>query len=289
MTGLARLHRLVKKLDRLDLISESLGRIEARQLAGAEDTTFEDHEFRVYSQAGEDGLIGFLVRNVRLPRRYFVEFGVEIYTEANTRFLLTSEGWSGLVMDGSAANIEYIRRDPAYWRCDLTAVSGFITAENINALLTANGASGEIGLLSIDIDGNDYWVWKATVAVSPAIVVIEYNSRFGPDRSVTVPYDPHFVRSRAHPSSLYFGASLRALVSLGERKGYAFVGSNRLGSNAFFVRRDLLGAKVKAVSVEDGYVQARFHEERDELGRPIRRSTEEEEALLRALPLVTVE
>ena len=142
--------------------------------------------------------------------------------------------------------------------------------------------------MSIDIDGNDYWVWEACTAVSPAIVIVEYNSRFGSERSVTVPYDPGFVRHKAHHSCAYYGASLAALVALGARKGFAFVGSNRAGNNAFFVRRDLLAAPLRELTVAEGYVQRQFRETRDADGRLLFPTPEEEAALVGNLPLVEV-
>lgn len=272
----------------LGKIREALGRIEARQLA--ENTTAElaAHEFQVYSQWGEDGIIQYLIRHVPLSRKLFVEFGVEDYAEANTRFLLVNNDWAGLILDGGEANIGTIRRADFYWRHNLKAVQAFITRENINDLLREHGVTGEIGLLSVDIDGNDYWVWEAIDVVTPAIVVAEYNSRFGPDRAVTVPYDPGFVRHKAHPSCAYYGASLAALVALGKRKGYAFVGSNTAGNNAFFVRRELLAAPLREFTVAEGYVQRQFRETRDSDGRMAFPTPEEESALVNSLPIVEV-
>ena len=129
-----------------------------------------------------------------------------------------NNNWSGLVIDGDPANVSIIKSDPIYWRHNLKADCAFVTKDNINELLKRNGISGDVGLLSVDVDGNDYWVWKEIDAISPRIVVIEYNSRFGADRAVTVPYDASFVRRRAHHSMIYFGASLRALVNLGKKK-----------------------------------------------------------------------
>jgi hypothetical protein len=269
-------------------IREALGRIEARQLAATNSGELAAHEFQVYSQWGEDGIIQYLLRHVRIPRKLFIEFGVEDYTEANTRFLLVNDDWAGLVLDGGEANIGAIRRADIYWRHNLKAVQAFITRENINDLLREHGVTGEIGLLSIDIDGNDYWVWEACDAVSPAIVIVEYNSRFGPDRAVTVPYDPAFVRHQAHHSGAYYGASLAALVALGQRKGFAFVGSNRAGNNAFFVRRDLLAPPLRELTVGEGYVLRQFRETRDSDGRLIFPTPEEEAALVGSLPLVEV-
>ena len=129
-----------------------------------------------------------------------------MFSESNTRFLLRKDNWRGLVIDGSPTNVSSIRRLPEFWQHELTAVASFITRDNINDLFRDAGYTGEIGLLSIDIDGNDYWVWEAIEVVSPVIVVVEYNSVFGPDATVTVPYDPAFTRRAAHHSNLYFGA-----------------------------------------------------------------------------------
>ena len=224
-----------------------------------------------------------------VPRRVFVEFGVQDYTEANTRFLLTNDQWSGLILDGSAEHIAAVRQSPIYWRHNLKAVQAFVTRENINDLLREHGISGEIGLLSVDIDGNDYWVWEAIDAVNPAIVVVEYNARFGPERAVTVPYDPAFVRENAHYSCIYYGASLAALVGLGRRKGYAFVGSNRAANNAFFVRRDLLPASLPERTAAEGWRPCQFRESRDRAGALTFLDPQAEAALLSTTKLVEVE
>lgn len=226
-----------------------------------------DAEFKVFSQFGEDGILQYLIRQTRIPRELhtFVEFGVESYVEANTRFLLANDNWRGLIMDGGEDNIARVKESPIYWRQALTAVTAFIDAENINRLIADAGFSGEIGILSVDIDGNDYWVWERIDVVIPVIVVAEYNSTFGPDHAVTIPYDPTFVRGKAHYTNLYWGCSLRALQLLGDRKGYALVGSNNAGNNAFFVRRDHLN-DLKEVSVASAYVESRFRESRDPNG-----------------------
>ena len=271
----------------VDQLRRAVGRIEERQLAAA--TSAEEAEFKVYSQWGEDGVLQWLLRQVPVPRKIFVEFGVEDYTEANTRWLLVQHLWSGLVMDGSAENIEAIRRDPIYWQCNLKAAQAFITRENINTLLTANGVTGEIGLLSVDIDGVDYWVWEAITAVQPAIVVAEYNHRFGPERAVTVPYAADFQRGQAHYSHVYYGASISALTALARRKGLALVAGNRAGNNCFFVRRELLTATLREVSPAEVWRAAQFREARDERGELAFLAPEAEAELLRDLPLVEVE
>ena len=131
-----------------------------------------DAEFKVFSQFGDDGIIQYLLQQVEIPEtsRRFIEFGVQDYQESNTRFLMVNDNWRGLIIDGSESNIQKVVSDPLYWRHDLTAVAAFIDRDNINDLFSSNGYSGEIGLLSVDIDGNDYWVWEAIDAVSPRIV-----------------------------------------------------------------------------------------------------------------------
>ena len=220
-----------------------------------------DVEFKAFSQFGEDGIIQYLIHRIPVPNGAFIEFGVEDYTEANTRYLLKHDNWRGLVIDGGRGNVGVIREDRVSVHHDLTSVCAFVTAENIDALIAGAGFSGDIGLLSIDIDGNDYWVWKAITAVSPRIVVCEFNSLFGPDAAVTVPYDPAFDYNTAHHTRLYFGASLAALCRLAGEKGYAFAGCTSAGNDAFFVRRDVSNL-VRTFSPREGYVDCRFRDSR---------------------------
>jgi hypothetical protein len=227
-------------LDRLDRSLMLQGRIAARQLCANQRVgSLADVEFRVSSQFGEDGIIEWLCQKLPGISRSFVEFGVENFAEANTRFLIENRGWRGLVMDGNEEYMRGLRDQTLYWRHDLTAVAAFITAENINTLITENGFAGELGILSVDIDGNDYWVLEAIDCVNPAIIICEINGVFGDLRAVTVPYRPDFQRLEAHYSGQYFGCSVEALRLLCERRGYRFVGTNSNGVNAFFVRDDL--------------------------------------------------
>lgn len=197
-----------------------------------------DVEFSGFSQWGEDGIIDWLIHKLPGIPQSFVEFGVEDYRESNTRLMLQLRNWRGLVMDGSASHIASIRAQDIYWRHNLTAKCAFIDRDNVNRLIAEAGFTGEIGLLSVDIDGNDYWVWQAIEVVNPAIVICEYNAVLGDIRQLSVPYQADFQRTRAHHSNLYFGASLPALVKLAQDKGYSFVGTTSTGCNAFFVRND---------------------------------------------------
>lgn len=251
--------------ERVDKVQQTLGRIESRQLIHDKAEKFQDFEFQVYSQWGEDGLIQYLIDKIKIERKVFVEFGVANYEESNTRFLLVNNNWSGLIIDGSLDNIDHVKHSSIYWQYNLKTEHAFIDKDNINDLIQQNGISSEIGLLSVDVDGNDYWIWQAINIVNPCIVITEYNSLWGAIASVTTPYGKDFSRTKAHHSNLYYGASIQALTDLGKTKGYSLVGSNSAGNNLFFVRNDLLG-DLEVVSPETAWVQSQFREARDANG-----------------------
>jgi hypothetical protein len=277
--------------ERLDILAVLQARAAIREMRDRGPcSALAEVEFRVFSQFGEDGIIQYLIRAIGIPpeARRFVEFGVEDYSEANTRFLLINDNWRGLLMDSNASRVQAIQQTSLYWRHDLTAIHAHVTRENINGLLEAQDFRGEIGLLSIDIDGNDYWVWEAIEAVRPIIVVAEYNSVLGRQHAIVVPYDPAFAIARAHPSTLYFGASLRALCQLAKRKGYVFVGCESAGANAFFVHRNWARALPKP-SVEAGYVESRFRTSRGPDGQLTYVSGEERARLIADQLFVDVE
>jgi hypothetical protein len=181
-------------------------------------------ERRVYSQNGEDGVLEAIFAAVGVTNRYFVEFGCGDATECNTAYLL-EQGWQGLLMDpaGVSRNMRATVRQEV------------VTAGNIDSLLRKYGVPEEFDLLSIDIDGNDYWVWGA-ITHRPRVVVIEYNAAVPPGERKVIAYDPAFQWN----GSDYFGASLRALAELGGRKGFTLVYCESRGVNAFFVETRLL-------------------------------------------------
>jgi hypothetical protein len=248
----------------------------------------QNAEFKIFSQWGDDGIISFLVVYLEIDCKVFIEFGVEDYTESNTRLLLKKNNWRGMVMDGSKKNIKRIKKDNIYWQHELLAEEIFITRENINAIINDSGFYGEIGLLHIDIDGNDYWIWKEIDVIKPIIVIVEYNSVFAADKAWTVPYDPLFVRSKAHHSCLFYGASLKALVQLGAAKGYSLIGSNSNGNNAYFVRNDRM-KDLEPLTAEEGYMESKFRESRDKKGNYTFISGAERLELLRGLNIYNVE
>jgi hypothetical protein len=219
-------------------------------------------EFQVFSQWGDDGIIQYLIQKVDIPNKTFIEFGVENYTESNTRFLVINNNWSGLVMDGSENNISYIKDDPVSWAHELHSWPVFITKENINELITkflSLGYAKDVGLLSIDIDGNDYWIWEAINTIEPVIVIVEYNSLYGSDNAFTTPYQPDFFRLNKDNIILHYGSSLLSLCDLAETKGYDFIGCNTAGNNAYFLRKDK-NSSFKKLSPGEGYVISKFNE-----------------------------
>jgi hypothetical protein len=282
------------KIDReLDDIKINQGRILCelnahKQAGGLQAGQLSAYEFKVFSQWGEDGIIQFLVANLAIKNRTFIEFGVEDFFEANCRFLLMKDNWSGFVLDGSAKNIERLRSAYFYWRYPLHSKAAFITRENAGTLLEESGFDQEVGILSVDLDGVDYHVLAALQSWRPSILIVEYNAVLGCKRAVSVPYDPNFHRTSKHYSNLYYGASLPAFLQLADARGYAFVGANSAGNNAFFVRRELLNGAVREVALADGFRDSHFREARDEQKRLTFCTGHARRQLIAEMPLVDV-
>jgi hypothetical protein len=250
------------------------------------NTCFRKVGFKVFSQFDEDGIIQYLINKLPIKNKTFVEFGVENYEESNTRFLLLNDHWQGMVLDARAADIRYIQQDKIYWQYDLQAKCTWITRENIDGLLRGAGFGEDVGLLSIDIDGNDYWIWEALQSVRPLIVIVEYNSLFGL-RPISVPYMEYFDRKNSHYSQLYYGASLGALQYLAQKKGYLLLGSNVWGHNAFFIRADIAG-EFRSLPLEEAYVESKFRESHDEAGQLTYVRGHERIKLIQDMPVVQV-
>ncbi len=249
----------------------------------------EDVEFSIFSQFGEDGILQYLIRHVKVPDTTFVEVGVGNYRESNTRFLLENNNWRGIAVNGDDTHARFILGSKLAWRYDIEPVQAFVTRDNIGQIIEDFGLSGQIGLLSIDVDGVDYWLWNAITDVTPAIVVMEFNALFGPDATVTVPYDPTFVDAEAHWSRAYFGASLGALAHLGKQRGYRLVGCSSNAANAFFVHDSLADDALPEVSTREAWRAPRFLTTRNPDGTLSRiRSIEQRLDAIGDLPLVDV-
>ncbi|WDE95972.1 hypothetical protein PQO03_09625 [Lentisphaera profundi] len=251
--------------------------------------SLKEVEFKVFSQFGDDGIIQWLVNNLDISSTSFIEFGVEDFKESNTRFLMMNDNWSGFVMDGSESSIDKLMGAEYFWQYQLTAKAIFIDRDNISGLLSAANLGKNIGLLHIDLDGNDYWIWEAITEISSDILILEYNSVFGKERAITVPYDKGFYRTKAHTSNLYFGASLKALYNLSKKKGYAFIGCNSAGNNAYFIKNEKLNDVVRECSLEQGFVESKFRESRDSEGKLSYLNGEARLAEIKGMPVYNVE
>ena len=224
-----------------------------------------------------------------LKNKLFIEFGVGNYYESNTHFLLVNNNWSGFVIDGSKKSLDIVRNNNFFWRYDLKFKAAFINKDNINDLLKESKFK-EIGLLHIDLDGNDYWILDSidTDIYSPDILILEYNSNFGPDRSITVPYEPLFSCLDAHYSGQYFGASISALQSLAQKKGYYLIGCNSAGNNAYFLKnkfKDVFEQK----SIEQCFVSGKYRDERNQNGELLFSSRESCINSIRGMPVLNIE
>ena len=252
--------------ENLETIGVHQGSMHAALNREFDSADLQDYEFKVFSQWGDDGIIQRLIDVVEIENTTFIEFGVEDFSESNCRFLMMKDNWSGFVIDGSPKSIARLKSSYFYWQYDLRALCSFITRENINQLLAQSDFADDLGILSIDLDGNDYHVLESISSFSPRILICEYNAVFGSERKVTVPYRPDFHRTEAHHSNLYWGASLSALNELAHEKGYSLVGTNLAGNNAFFVRDDLMDDRIRALSVEDAFTDSKFRESRNPNG-----------------------
>ena len=197
-------------------------------------TSLDKAEVKIYSQNGEDGVIDYINNSLGLINFNFVEIGVGDYSEANTRYLYESYYPKGLIIDNIDNFYKKVKKNINLWKGDLRVLNTSVTSENINNILETN-CGFEIDLFSLDIDGIDYWVLKELKPQISKVFIAEYNPIFGDRIEVTVPDLPNFNRKDYHYSCLCFGMSLKALINLMDKKGYYFLGTNRLKNNAFFI------------------------------------------------------
>ncbi|MCA1822702.1 MAG: hypothetical protein ABR520_08710 [Mycobacteriales bacterium] len=233
--------------DRLsDQLTQRLLALGYRNLAAEKGALppLADTEFRQFSQNGEDGILLFLFSVLGTTNRRAVEICAGDGIECNTANLIVNHGWEGLLFDGDpvlvARGQRFYARTPETRRLPPRFEHAWLTRDNVDGKIRAAGFAGDIDLLSLDLDGMDYWIWDAIDCVSPRVVVLEYNNRWSEEFSVTVPYTDAFVVADQRPQAAgYFGASLPAFASLGRRKGYRLIGANSLNTNAVFLRDDV--------------------------------------------------
>ena len=266
-----------KKLDQSFAISKQnqilLG-LQYRELRRAQAPLPElrDVEFRAFSQHGEDGILLYLFSIIGATNRRVVEICCGDGVECNAANLIVHHDWNGLMFDGGAEKIAFGR---AFYHRLLNTlqhpprlVNAWIDAERVNDLVRQNGFEGEIDLLSLDMDGVDYWVCKALTVVRPRALVVEYNAALGPLRSLTVAYQPGFRATGEHG-----GVSLAAYAKLLRERGYRLIGAERSGINAFFVREELADGVLPEVTPEECFARTRASEIFAQLGeRALRHS-----------------
>jgi hypothetical protein len=210
----------------------------------------KDTGFRVFSQFEEDGMLLFIFSLLGMNNKTFIEIGSDDGVNSNSANLYFNFGFRGLFIDGNPRSIQrgqrFFSKYPHSWHYQPKFVCARVLRENVNDLIKNAGFEGEIGLLSIDIDGNDYWVWDAIAIVSPQVVLIETHNEFGL-HDIVVPYDAAYFYPGKHP--IYHGASPVAMTELAKRKGYRLVGANELGFNFIFVKNTLLAEALPEVSV----------------------------------------
>ena len=216
--------------------------------------SFEDTEFRAFSQNGEDGILLYVFSLLGMGERRCVEICAGDGIECNTANLIVNHGWNGLLFDGDIRLVD--RGRACYSRLPDTSplpprfVHAWITRENINDLIRVNGFEGQVDLLSLDLDGVDYWIWEAIDVIRPRVVIAEVQCIWGADRAVTVPYSDAFKTPPIDRFLIYSGASLPAFVKLAKKKGYRLAGVQRLGFNAVFVADGIGDDVLPEVSIE---------------------------------------
>ena len=226
-----------------------------------------DAEVKVFSQWGEDGILDYLFTKLEISKPKMVEFGVGVFDECNSRFTAEFRNASVYMVDLNNDLTTSVLNTEIYWKNQLFPVIDHITPNNaLNHLKTAKNLMGGVDMLSLDIDGNDYWVLKALDLEAVSIVICEYNPIYGGEIECTIERNDEFDRVQAHYSWLHYGMSLKAALSLMRNKGFIFIGSNRAGNNAFFLKKELihlLGITLPDENNLNDFIDWRVRESRD--------------------------
>lgn len=269
---------LIKRHNRLEAKSSPYLKVTQRQLFNYYQNEIRngmrwdlcDTGFRNYSQFEEDGILLYIFAAIGAVNRTFVDIGSGDGINSNCANFAINFGWNGLFIDGNKHNISigmsYYKKHSDTWAYPPKFVHAFVQRENVNQIIGEHGFSGEIDLVSIDLDGNDYWIWDALTVIQPRVVIIETHIEFGL-KSIVVPYDKNYSYPGRHPD--YHGASPVAMVKLANKKGYRLVGSNLYGFNTIYVRQGIGEDVLPAVTVESILSHPR-NKERYKLFEPIK-------------------
>jgi len=201
----------------------------------------ESLNYKVFSQHGEDGIIQYFIKLLKLKEIKFIEIGTEDYSESNTRYIYQTMNCDGLIIDPYKNLNNQIQKYISLISNKLKIYNHYICKENILLVLKKYNFDKNVDVFSIDIDGIDYWIIKELPKKLSKIFIVEYNPFFGPKVEVTIPFKKNFNRTKYHYSNLCYGASLKAIINLMKLKEYTFFGSNSKNTNAFFISNDYVG------------------------------------------------
>lgn len=212
----------------------------------------------VFSQGEEDSVIQFIISRINIMNKTFIELGSSNYKESNTRFLLLNNKWNGLIVDGSSVNINEIKKSYFYWKYPLEAKEKFITTANILETINEFKKDKKFGLLSVDLDGNDYWILKKILENGYIfdIIICEYNSLLGKKESISIKYNHNFIREQ-NENIINYGASIKAFKNL-LNNNYKLIYGNQLGNNIFFVNRSF--NEISEKSIDNCFNKSLFDE-----------------------------
>lgn len=263
LPGATRLRTFLHRLrgDDRDSLNQQLQKILINQHQDNARRGVKSHDdiaeagFRCYSQFEEDGIILYILSLIGMSTRKVVEICCGVGSECMAANLIVNHGYTGYLFDGDKSNVEVATR---FFRskkdCLLSEPAirqAWITRDNINQLLREIGATGEVDLLSLDMDGNDYYIWEAIAEINPRLCVFETQDIIPGDRSLTIPYDPAFYCwNKPGAEKDFRSVSLLAMKKLSEAKGYRMIGAHRHGFNVFFLRNDIGQELFPAVSIE---------------------------------------
>jgi len=231
--------------------------------------SLSDADVKIYSQWGEDGILDYLCDRLEIERPKFLEIGAGDFTECNSRFLVEFRNASATLVDADPNLEKNTRESNLFWQTHLYPITEWVSTLNINSIIdsAAQNMNG-VDIFSLDLDGNDYWILKTADLSGMKIVVVEYNSIFGAEHSIAVLEDQSFDRRQKHYSWLYYGASLKAYIDLLRSKGFIFVGTNRVRTNAFFIQHDEASNLSIQIPTEiSEFTDCKIRESRDETGQ----------------------
>ncbi|MAJ29262.1 hypothetical protein CBD41_07560 [bacterium TMED181] len=245
----------------------------------------EDYEAGCHSQNGEDGCLLEILSRIGSTRGVVVEIGCGAAVESNSALLISEFGWQGILIDADGQQImkakEFYRAENVLDSVQLNQC--MVSPENADGLISEMLLGRDVNVISIDVDGWDFWIWNALASYRPAVFVIEVNASFGSEASVTIPYsysalghDPYHHEFRGW----HHGASVSAMVALGKRLGYSLVHIESSGTNAFFVHNEAMNSSLKEIEPQQAWRPHQF--------RSRRHSPEKQEEILSGTPVIKI-